>query len=261
LEGGARKTKKQRKYLPGKPIVSVITVVRNDKNQLKKTFNNVTCQNYPNIEYIIIDGASNDGTGNWLLTLDSDVIDYWVSEPDGGISDAFNKGIRHAQGDWIFFLNAGDEFIDAYVIRDMIAVANDCSIVTAFACYANNEKKTIPRQVKKNTDSLFQRSWICHQATFVRRDVFNNVGLFNEGLKVRMDFDFWLRALAIYEFKFINKSIVKYDHQGISSTQKDLFRKEELEILQNHVDLSHYVLYFLMSKLKYLIKDIIGIFH
>ncbi|MBP5219574.1 MAG: glycosyltransferase, partial [Bacteroidaceae bacterium] len=100
------------------PIISVVTVTFNSLPLLKKTMQSVESQDYENIEYLIIDGASSDGTADYLEKYDWRNIKF-VSEPDGGIYDAMNKGIRMASGDYCIFMNAGDCFASPTVVSDV----------------------------------------------------------------------------------------------------------------------------------------------
>ncbi len=110
-EGGLRTRGYFKKSYPNKPLISVITVVLNGEKYLEETILSVLNQTYDNVEYIIIDGGSTDGTLD-LIKKYEHAIDYWVSEKDRGIYDAMNKGIVLATGDWINFMNAGDGFYD-----------------------------------------------------------------------------------------------------------------------------------------------------
>ena len=91
------------------PTVTVITVCYNAKEALKTTMRSVFAQRYDALEYVIVDGASTDGSVE-LIKQSANKVDHWVSEPDNGIYDAMNKGARQASGEWVMFLNAGDEF-------------------------------------------------------------------------------------------------------------------------------------------------------
>ena len=98
------------------PKITVVTVTYNAKDFLEETIQSVISQTYKNIEYIIIDGGSTDGTVD-IIKKYEDKIDYWVSEPDSGISDAFNKGVQQSNG-YILMLNAGDIFIHNNILED-----------------------------------------------------------------------------------------------------------------------------------------------
>jgi glycosyltransferase involved in cell wall biosynthesis len=101
-----------------KPLVTVITVCFNCKSDIEKTIKSVLEQTYDNIEYLIIDGGSTDGTVDVIKTY-SDRLAYWVSEPDRGIYDAMNKGLQKAAGEWVNFMNVGDLFVDEMVATDL----------------------------------------------------------------------------------------------------------------------------------------------
>ena len=107
LEGGSRFQKIRKKGTIKKPLITIITVVFNNKRYLTKTIKSVLNQSYQNIEYIIIDGGSTDGTLKIIKKFDKK-IDYWISEKDHGIYDAFNKGLKLATGDLIGFVNSDD---------------------------------------------------------------------------------------------------------------------------------------------------------
>ena len=98
------------------PKISIVTVTYNCKDTVEKTIQNVLKQTYPNIEYIVIDGNSTDGTKE-IIERYADRLAYWVSEPDKGIYDAMNKGIKAATGDWILFRNSGDYFFEPSTVE------------------------------------------------------------------------------------------------------------------------------------------------
>jgi len=99
-----------------KPKISVITVVFNGVSSIEETVSNVLDQSYENLEYIVIDGGSNDGTQD-LIKKYQDKISLWISEPDRGIYDAMNKGIAKASGEYVIFMNCGDKFYDADTVK------------------------------------------------------------------------------------------------------------------------------------------------
>ena len=100
------------------PLISIITVVRNDVVHIEQTMLSVLGQTYGNVEYIVIDGGSTDGTVD-IIKKYADKLAYWVSEPDGGIYPAMNKGLQHATGEWVNFMNSGDSFADENVLEEV----------------------------------------------------------------------------------------------------------------------------------------------
>jgi glycosyltransferase involved in cell wall biosynthesis len=201
---------------------SIITIVKNEAIPLERTIESVISQNFDDYEYIIIDGGSSDATLEVIKKF-NDVIDFWISEPDSGISDAFNKGIAFARGEYIQLLNAGDTYIDNDVLR-LVDRSCDVPIVTG---YAKLEAAKVPDDPLQNSDPLRIKAMISHQGSFVRRDVYERVGLYNLNFKIRMDYEFWLRALAVYEFKFIEKFLVNFN-AGASMEQIETFYQEEI---------------------------------
>jgi glycosyltransferase involved in cell wall biosynthesis len=117
---GSRKNKRtlKRTDAPQTPLVSIITIVRNRRDLLQRTILSVAAQSYSNIEYIVVDGASTDGTLDTIKSFEQK-IDYWISEPDLGASDGFNKGVCLAQGDYIFWLSS-DDWIDTDFIEKAV---------------------------------------------------------------------------------------------------------------------------------------------
>lgn len=109
-QGGLRTQNYYKRSVNGKPLVSIITVVFNGEKHLAEAINSVLCQSYDNIEYIVVDGGSTDGSLAIIKNYEN-YIDYAVSEPDAGISDAFNKGLQLATGDYCMFVNADDFLI------------------------------------------------------------------------------------------------------------------------------------------------------
>ena len=118
INGGLRIIGNEKKYKNGFPIITIITVVYNAATILEKTIRSVINQSYQNIEYIIIDGNSQDGTLDVIKQYE-EKIDYWQSEPDKGIYDAMNKAIELSTGQWISFMNAGDLFYDNETIKSV----------------------------------------------------------------------------------------------------------------------------------------------
>lgn len=201
LEGGLRKIGISRTESLGKPLVSIVTVVYNGKDFLEQAILSVLGQTYDNVEYIIVDGGSTDGTLD-IIRKYEDRIDSWVSEPDRGISDAMNKGIRLATGELIAHLHADDYYSDPSVLSsvcsaylrhpDALWLTGGIEIVDG----NRNNLQEIPVR-KYSYRKLIRGNYILHPATFVTRRAFEKAGYFNEEYRYAMDYDLWIRIGGI----------------------------------------------------------------
>lgn len=180
--------------------VSVVTVCYNAGDILEDTIKSVVSQTYNDVEYIIIDGASKDGSVD-IIKKYTDRIAYWVSEPDNGIYDAMNKGIRAATGDYIIFMNAGDRFADDRVLENVAVKLDGTTVVSGrwHRCYKDGSKKTgTPSKVA----NLSVDMPICHQATFVKL-AYHKANPFDTGYKYSADYNFFYKAWKSGEKFFI----------------------------------------------------------
>ena len=203
------------------PKISIITVCYNAEKDIEKTILSVINQTYENIEYIVIDGGSYDGTLS-VINRYASKIDKIISEPDKGIYDAMNKGITLATGDWINFMNAGDCYVDADVLKLVSnnVVNNNCDIIYGdiiieeeFAYYYVKAK---PIEML-NTEMPF-----CHQTVFTKTEVIKKYP-FDLDYKILADYN-QIREIyfARYNFLYITKAIVNYDgYNGLSATAWD----------------------------------------
>ncbi len=225
-EGGLRTKGYFKKSYDNKPLISVVTVVYNGEKYLEQTIKSVIGQTYDNIEYIIIDGGSTDETLD-IIKKHEDQIDYWVSEPDEGISDAFNKGILLATGEYLNFLNAGDLYINKHILQNMKKYFREPNkIVTAFSKFGRH---TIPSEKPDNNDILFKKAYLSHQASFIHLELFKKYGLYSTSYNLRMDYEWWMRVLRENDFLFIDDIIIDYAEGGISGSNRFLFFKEEFQ--------------------------------
>ena len=208
---------------------SIITICKNAEESIRRTMDSVLNQRYSNYEYIIIDGASEDGTVDILHSCSNPHIRI-TSESDRGISDAFNKGIEKSSGDILFFLNSGDYFIDDGVL-EMVAAdieKNQADIYTYSITSMINPKSP---ENKKEGKFYWENFVVPHQGTFIKRKVFAEVGLYNENFKVRMDYDFFCRCYKAGKRFYCNPIVIThYDTNGLSSADKYLFEKEGLAV-------------------------------
>ena len=176
-------------------LVSIITVCYNDLNNLQKTVSSVMSQNFDDFEFIVVDGGSEDGTVKYLETQDG--LKY-ISEQDNGISDAFNKGVKMANGQWIIFMGAGDIFINSNLLtsvkNEMISKKNH-NLLWGNVFFINGSGE-IGRHNICNFPKKTLKVYNCfhHQGVFHNRKLFAEVGEFDEKVRVAMDYDILLRG-------------------------------------------------------------------
>lgn len=206
------------------PLISVVTICYNAKNDLEKTILSVLSQTYQDIEYIIIDGGSTDGTVD-IIHKYSERLFYWISEPDKGIYDAMNKGMDRATGSWINFMNAGDTFCDNEVIKNIFGY-NDLSDYSVIYgdCYVSklNQLQYLKASSMKKVHVQMP---FCHQSSFIRKTRLR----FSIDLKIAADYQMiyeYYRMNGISSFLYISKPISVFDATGISTTNNNLLQKE-----------------------------------
>lgn len=176
------------------PKISVITINYNDAIGLEKTIVSVLNQVPKDFEFIIIDGNSNDGSQD-VIEKYQDKLTYGVSEPDSGIYNAMNKGINRATGEYLLFMNSGDELVDDTAILTMCQEKLQQDIV-AFDCYLERDNEIVGRRTHIEKPSFFYvfRNGFKHQSTFIKRSLFEKLGLYNENYKIAGDYEFWIRC-------------------------------------------------------------------
>lgn len=217
IEGGLLLNNKDLKKAEScAPLVSIITVVRNGKETLEKTICSVLNQTYQNIEYIIIDGNSSDGTLEIIRQYEHQIT-YWMSEPDKGISDAFNKGITITNGKLIGMINADDWYssnavelaVDQHIYRNDSIIHAKCQIW---------KKNTEPYYLFTGRDDISYTMTINHPTVFVPRKIYEEIGLFDLHFKVSMDYEWTMRAKQHgKEFMYIDQVISNMRLGGVSS--------------------------------------------
>ncbi len=204
--------------------VTIITVSYNSEKTIEDTIKSVLSQDYKNIEFIIIDGDSNDGTKKILNKYSSNISNI-ISEKDDGIYDAMNKGIRIASGDIIAILNSDDIYFDKYVISSVVKsfIENNCNIVFGNIQYVseNNLEKVVRNWISSPyVPNSFKNGWHPpHPAFFVKKDIYIKHGNFDIEFNIAADFDLMYRFLEIKNVKsvFIDNFLVKMRLGGESN--------------------------------------------
>lgn len=209
--------------------ISIITVVRNNKETIQSAINSVLSQTYNNIEYIIIDGGSTDGTVD-IIKEYQDKVSVFISEPDKGIYDAMNKGIALSSGDVIGILNSDDFYIDEFVI-DKVAKELERNIDCLYADLVYVRSENLNKVVRyydssRFTPLKFAYGWMpAHPTFFVKKDIYNKYGVFRTDLKIAADFDLMVRFLYTNKltYSYIQEPIVKMRIGGVSTSLSSIW--------------------------------------
>ena len=198
--------------------ISIITINLNNKEGLERTILSVIQQSYSDFEYIIIDGGSSDGSKD-VINKYSDKISFWVSEPDAGIYNAMNKGIKHSNGEYLLILNSGDVLYDNTTLNKVIDFGLDKDIVYGDVYEIVNEQNSY---FKKFPDELlfsfFYKYSLGHQASFVNKKLHEKAGLYLETNQIVSDWCFLTMAIFKYNcsYKHIPLTVATCKRDGIS---------------------------------------------
>ena len=225
-EGGLRTKGIIKKTSQGNPLITIVTAIYNGEKYIDETIKSVLKQSYGNIEFIVIDGNSNDGTIE-IIKKNEDVIDYWISEPDNGIYYAMNKGIQLASGKLINLLNA-DDYLEnnaaSTIAKKYSEVNHPCILYGSY--YLVDEIIGYKTEIKSNLES-WNGMPLSHQSMFVHENIYKTVGLYNTNYKLASDYDFFMRAVTKgVKFFDVNSTIVNYRLHGNSSKRNFLLKKE-----------------------------------
>lgn len=221
------------------PLISIITVSFNAEGTIGNTIESVLKQTYPNLELIIKDGKSTDGTRKVIESYrrkieEKGILFQYVSEPDQGIYDAMNEAIKLSHGDWLCFMNANDQFYNGEVIKEVfeyeryddygVLYGNTLTIMYNGAPYISGHDHT----------ELPKGMGLCHQSCFIRGTLMKEYG-YDCTYKISADYDFFLKLyLKKIPFKYLNKIIARYSREGVSSYALDEIYAERIEIQKKY---------------------------
>jgi glycosyltransferase involved in cell wall biosynthesis len=234
-----------------KPVLSVITVVYNNVKDIERTMLSVLNQSYPNIEYLVIDGKSTDGTLEIIEKYRSQLA-VFISEKDAGIYDAMNKGLAKATGDYVAFMNSGDEFYEKDTVKEVFASEPDADIYYGETEMINDELQSLGQRRHHAPESFTWQDFkygmsISHQAIFIRRKLTEP---YNLNYQLSSDID-WILTAAKKARKIVNvhRYVAKYLVGGMSKKKHRQSLKERFTIMRKHYGLlptvfNHFVIAF-----------------
>jgi len=225
--------------------LSIITINYNNAAGLRRTIESVASQSNRDFEYIIIDGGSTDGSVPMFQRFNASTLQrfFWTSEPDNGIYHAMNKGIRMAKGEYVHFLNSGDWLVDDYVVEKMLDELNELILQgqqpdvfvgnkimvrpDGKIRHGHNDKRPV-------TTFTFFRGTIEHTSAYIRRALFDTVGLYDETFRIVSDWKWYFEAVLHHDIRvsFTDLYVTYFDNTGISSTNLQLDKAERRQVLE-----------------------------
>lgn len=215
--------------------ITIITINYNNCQGLSRTIESVVSQTSLDYEWIVIDGGSTDGSVE-VLERNKDCFAFCVSEKDSGVYNAMNKGILHATGDYIIFMNSGDVFLNAGVLQDVIPLLDKDIVAGAVLIEGTEKRKTSPSSLTPWSVLNYN---IPHQAEFIRRSLFSTIGLYAEDLSILSDLEFNLKAsLKDCSYKSLQYDVASVEQGGISCTQIEKVKQENRRIQDRNLPLA-----------------------
>ena len=246
------------------PRFSIITVNLNNREGLRRTIESVARQTLRDFELIVIDGGSNDGSTDVLRQHKEDIT-FWVSEPDSGIYNAMNKGIRLATGDYLNFMNSGDCFYDDGVLARVAGYHSEADIIVGRDYHYDQTTKRghASVQPERLTMAHFFMATIDHQSSFIRRELFSG-NLYREDFRLVSDWIFFTEQIVCQgrQVDLIPDIVCRREEGGLSEQQRNLNRQETDTYLRQLLPSGVYADYVTLSKLDritlYRLLDICG---
>ncbi len=241
LEGGQRTRGVFKSSLPDLPLVTVVTVTRNVESTLAQAIESVLAQTYRNIEYVIVDGASDDGTAA-VIERFADRLDYFVSEPDGGIYHAMNKGLSLASGELVLLLNA-DDWYHPECVELLVEARWSCgaSVSAALAQYVDGAGN--PTRVMRHMpfDAATRlRMPLRHEAMLVPARIYDEVGGYDERYRIIADLEFTARLHdAGHRVIEVSRPLLFFRETGVSNAHKDRLFAERADLMQQRFPFLH----------------------
>lgn len=236
------------------PKISIITINYNNLEGLKRTIESVINQTWQEFEYIVIDGGSIDGSAGYIESQ-SDEIDYCISEPDKGIYNAMNKGIKVANGEYLLFLNSGDHLYNNQVLEKYHSFAGEFDLICFDEFRVSKQCSEIVKYPSKLNFSDLCLSSLSHSNTFIKKHLFDKVGLYDERMRIVSDWKFSILALFKYDCTYLKVDgiISVFYLDGISFLEDNSKERNQVlneyfkpfindykELVQNRTELRNY---------------------
>lgn len=226
--------------------LSIITINYNNAEDLRKTLASVASQTYADIEHIIVDGGSTDGSVEVIREYEQSIASRlsplasnlkWLSEPDSGIYNAMNKGIKMTNGEYLLFLNSGDCLVDEDVLSNVFQVAKDnIDVMYGDIKVVYNNQEIIKKSPDVVTFQYLYSNAIFHSGgSFIKKTLFDSYGLYDENLRIVSDWKFFVEIFILknVSYQHINLILSVFDLCGISTENQELMMKERMLVLRD----------------------------
>lgn len=246
------------------PLITIITSTYNAEKSLPWTIRSIREQSYPNIQWIIADGGSKDGTVE-LLKQNEDCIDLWFSEKDNGIYDAWNKASKHIDGDWVLFVGAGDELSSNTALNQiapfLLKAFPEHELVFGNAIYISQSNRTLIEK-KNRSWSEMKGQWVFfrpeipdHATIFQHRSLFTAEQPFNTSYKIAGDTEFLLKSLIKKEPLYCDIDVSTILYGGLSSSLNNYFKMyNEIKKINKELRINPPIGHWLITMIKLVLK-------
>lgn len=232
-------------------LLSIITINYNNSIGLSETIKSVLSQTFTDFEWIVIDAGSTDGSRDLIVSI-QDRLSFWCSEPDNGIWDALNKGIKHSSGRYLNFMNSGDTFVNENVLKSVFSNPVESDIIYGDTINVQNGSEQKIYHPSKMSLSYLLTLTINHQSAFINRQLQNRF-LYDMKYRYAADRKFWIEALLSgASFQHIDLFVARYDYSGISSQNLNKVKDEHNAIIEEVLPpaiMEDYSVFFKMSKM------------
>lgn len=218
-------------------LISIITVCFNSEKTIRKTIESVLNQTYTNIEYILVDGNSTDNTLTIIKEYEEDfrnrgIIYRYVSEPDKGIYDAMNKGLKMSTGEWIGIVNSDDWYELDACANVYQSISDNIDIIGGLVRFWQGGVKYC---IKQNSFLCMGHDTIMHPGVFVNKRIYHTIGVFDKSYKIAADYDFFVRCNKLNcNYLILENVVTNFTMDGISSTNTYLSSLESLDVRYKH---------------------------
>jgi glycosyltransferase involved in cell wall biosynthesis len=210
------------------PFFTIITINLNNRQGLENTIKSVRNQAFHDFEYIVVDGVSSDGSLD-IIEKNADLINKKIIEKDSGVYNAMNKGLAHASGEYILFLNSGDELKHRESLMKINEKAGGKDLVYCDVDVFEGDNSVVKSHPDHLTTNYLLTDMICHQAVFARKSLFDRIGGFDESFKIYADYEWMMRAILLNQAttRHLARVLVRYEAIGLSNTANKKLQREE----------------------------------